>query len=386
MSEPAIHQFIFASPKPGMTERDFLDYWIKVHAVEYASKIPQIRKYLINSRLPFSGQTAQLCSGVAEIWLDDATSQLASLQSTQFINGARADEPNWAAFWSTFALDTTTHDLLVESPPTRDDQLVKLLVLAKRRTGLGLEEYRRRRLAAYSQAVLALPGLRRYQECFTRDSAYQVGEALFDSVSVLSFDDAAAVEAMWQSRQLAALRELEVSLIDLAHAHVLLTSETWVIGPEPRPVSPQSGTENSSGASTDDVRTVAGRWFGALGSGQIDVAISCLAPDVEFINYTVVPGYNDIMPWIGTYHGPDAVYQSFKVFTGVADVLKEELINLAVDGESAVGVVHERSRVKATGVEFEIEFIQWLTVRNGKIVRWKSYTDPSPILRAMKGG
>jgi ketosteroid isomerase-like protein len=40
--------------------------------------------------------------------------------------------------------------------------------------------------------------------------------------------------------------------------------------------------------------------------------------------------------------------------------------------------------VKATGKAFEIEFVQWLKVRNGKIVRWKSYTDPSEIIRAME--
>jgi ketosteroid isomerase-like protein len=50
-----------------------------------------------------------------------------------------------------------------------------------------------------------------------------------------------------------------------------------------------------------------------------------------------------------------------------------------------MGVLHERSTVKRTGMAFEIEFVQWLTVRDGKIVRWKSFTDPSQILRAIKG-
>jgi EthD domain len=40
-----IHQLIFAHPKPGMSEKDFQDYWVNVHAVNYASKIPQIKKY-----------------------------------------------------------------------------------------------------------------------------------------------------------------------------------------------------------------------------------------------------------------------------------------------------------------------------------------------------
>lgn len=141
---------------------------------------------------------------------------------------------------------------------------------------------------------------------------------------------------------------------------------------------------SSSPSSDQDARSVATRWFQAMGRGDIETARRCLAPDVEWINYSVVPGYNDLMPWIGTVHGVDAVMDSFRVFTGVADVKHEELVQLIVDGDEAIGIVHERSVVKATGAEFDIEFVQHLTIRGGKIVRWKSYTDPSPILRAMR--
>ncbi|MFN8522597.1 MAG: nuclear transport factor 2 family protein [Chloroflexota bacterium] len=132
-------------------------------------------------------------------------------------------------------------------------------------------------------------------------------------------------------------------------------------------------------------RKVAAHWFDALSNGRFDEAADLLAPDVEWINYSVVPGYNDAMPWIGTYVGRGAVMESLKTFLGVADVQRESLDKLIVDGEDAIGIVCERSVVRATGQAFEIEFIQHLTIRDGKIVRWKSYTDPSPILRAIKG-
>ncbi len=141
-------------------------------------------------------------------------------------------------------------------------------------------------------------------------------------------------------------------------------------------------------ASTDVSQTteaVARRWFDALTSGDIQTALSCLDPDVEWINYTPVPGYNTDMTWIGTYRGPEAVFNSFKTFVGLVDVKSERLVRLIVDGEEAAGVIHEQSVVKDTGVPFEIEFVQWLTIRNGKIVRWKSYTDPSQIIRALRG-
>jgi len=64
-------------------------------------------------------------------------------------------------------------------------------------------------------------------------------------------------------------------------------------------------------------RAVAEVWFAALTSGDIQTALSYLDPNVESINYRPVAGYNDAMPWIGTQHGPDAVFASFKVFVGV---------------------------------------------------------------------
>ena len=50
-----IHQFILAAPRPGMTAKQFQDYWVQQHAVRYASKIPQIKRYLIDTRVEFDG-------------------------------------------------------------------------------------------------------------------------------------------------------------------------------------------------------------------------------------------------------------------------------------------------------------------------------------------
>jgi hypothetical protein len=35
-----IHQFVFAAPKRGMTAEEFQDYWVNVHAVKFAGRIP----------------------------------------------------------------------------------------------------------------------------------------------------------------------------------------------------------------------------------------------------------------------------------------------------------------------------------------------------------
>jgi uncharacterized protein len=146
-------------------------------------------------------------------------------------------------------------------------------------------------------------------------------------------------------------------------------------------VTSSSTTPNP--ASTPSTRDVATAWFEHISRGEIEQALALCHEDIEFINYEPVEGFNTQMSWIGTQHGRAETYKSFLKFTSVADVQLEELTNLVVERDTAVGFVHEISEIRDTGRRFEIDFVQTLTVRNGLITRWKSYTDPSPILRAL---
>ena len=235
-----IHQFILAYPRPGMTELEFQRYWVHVHAVQYASKIPQIRKYLVDTRIALPGESGDpLWCGVAEIWLKNEKEQLESLQSKEFLQGARLDEPNWAAFWRTVVLDTTAHMLLPGPSEVRDSGMVKLLVLSKRREGLPLNDFRSYCLGRHAAKVLEIPGLCRYSQGHVRDSLYTIGEALLDCVEQLWFDD---VEAA-----LIAQKTVQQKLVDAdyrlfteeRYLHTMLVQEHWIIGPEPRPYEDQ---------------------------------------------------------------------------------------------------------------------------------------------------
>jgi hypothetical protein len=136
---------------------------------------------------------------------------------------------------------------------------------------------------------------------------------------------------------------------------------------------------------TAETRETALRWFTAQASGDARTMMDCLDRDIEFINYNVVPGWNDAMPWIGTFRGFDATVASFKTFIETCEPQSERLLRLVCQGEQAAGAVHEVTKIRATGRLFEIEFVQWMVIRNHRIVRWKSYTDPSTILRAIAG-
>ncbi|WP_299407960.1 ankyrin repeat domain-containing protein [Acaryochloris sp. IP29b_bin.148] len=137
--------------------------------------------------------------------------------------------------------------------------------------------------------------------------------------------------------------------------------------------------------SQEDTRKVATAWFDALDRGDMDTAIACMAEDIEWVNLPKIPGVSDIIPWIGTAHGIPEVLKQFSTRDGIVEVKQFKPVDLVVEGDVAVGTVHDISTVLATGLDFEIVFATWMEVRNGKIAKWKSYCDPAPIIAAFRG-
>lgn len=235
-----IHQLIFAAPRPGMSEEDFHRYWVEVHAVRYAAKIPQIRQYRIATRIPchLDRDSSPHWSGVAEIWLANEEDQLASLQSKEFLEGARADEPRWAAFWRTVVLDTDSHLLRAGPEPSREQDLVKLILLVKRAGGLPLAEFRERSLGRHADLVQQVPGLVRYQQCHSREGCYTLGETVLDAAYQLWFTDMEAMAAALASREFDRAAQDLKTFVEPRYIHRMVAREHWIIGPESRQPAP----------------------------------------------------------------------------------------------------------------------------------------------------
>lgn len=231
-----LHQFIFAAPKPGMSVQDFQDYWVNTHAVTYAAKIPQIRRYSVDTRLPVGADPEPaLFEGCAEIWLDDADALIAAMESPELQKGARADEPNWAAFWMTIALNTETHVVLAGPPDSRDSALVKVMMLVKRQGALEVADFQRRFLDEAAPKALDLPGLRRLEVNLVPEMFYDVAETPFDGVVVAWFDDTAAVEAALASPAFTdQLQPDWATVVNPKYLRRMVMREHWIIGPEPR--------------------------------------------------------------------------------------------------------------------------------------------------------
>ena len=236
-----IHRFIFAYPRPGMTEAEFRRYRVDVHAVRYASKIPQARRYLVDTRIALPEKNGEpLWCSVDEFWFENEKELIESLQSTEFLQGAYLDEPNCTALWRTVTLDTTTHTIHEAPEDTHDNSMAKLLVLSKRKEGLPLDRFRTYCLDTHAAKVMKLPGLRRYRQGHVRDGAYAVAEATLDCVEQLWFDsvDTALAAQSWVHQDM--VRADYRLFTEERYIHTMLVREHWIIGPQPRPYDRQS--------------------------------------------------------------------------------------------------------------------------------------------------
>jgi hypothetical protein len=160
--------------------------------------------------------------------------QLASLQSPEFLQGARLDEPRWAAFWQTLALDTAPKILREQAEPERRPNLAKLYLLMKRRPDLDLNAFQDALVADRIGHSNAPAGLLRHLVNFARPSLYGLGEPRFDAVEVLSFDDANALaEALGAGAFSEGLRS-GWPYLDSRYLFVFPAQEHWVIRPGER--------------------------------------------------------------------------------------------------------------------------------------------------------
>lgn len=224
-----VHQLIFTNPKPGMTVKGFQKRWINNHAVNFASKIAQIVRYKIDTVVQI-GSDKPVFWGAAEIWMNEED-QPDTLLAPEYINGARQDEPNWAAFWETIALNTDAHVIVDGVSMSPNPSGVKLITLIKRKEGTTLNDFRNYSLQNHASIAKQLPGLKGYYQCLVNDGHYVVGESNFDAVYMMWFDNMAALE---EALNTAGYKNDLLKFAEKKYIFHMAAEEHWIIGPELR--------------------------------------------------------------------------------------------------------------------------------------------------------
>jgi uncharacterized protein (TIGR02118 family) len=103
--------------------------------------------------------------------------------------------------------------------------MVKVLTFLKRRPAMAVDEFQRYWLTRHPEAVMRLPGVRRYVQSHTLLSAYARGEPVWDGIAEVWADDTDALRAMTRGPEHAALQADEARFIDRSTMGLIVTEE-----------------------------------------------------------------------------------------------------------------------------------------------------------------
>lgn len=132
--------------------------------------------------------------------------------------------------------------------------MVKVITFLKRKAGMPVEEFQRYWRDRHPEAVLRLPGIRRYVQSHTLASTYGTGEPIYDGIAEVWADDTGALRAMTQSPHHPALQEDEARFINRASMGVVITEDHVIKdgSPPPRAVKSVAFLNRKPGLSVEE--------------------------------------------------------------------------------------------------------------------------------------
>ena len=118
--------------------------------------------------------------------------------------------------------------------------------------------------------------------------------------------------------------------------------------------------------------------YAAFAKGDVPAVLATLAPDVS---WTEAEGF----PYGGTYVGQDAVLSNVFMKLGTEwegySAVPQEFIT---EGDTVVVVGNYGGKYHATGKTFSAPFAHVLNFQNGKIVRFRQFTDTAIVQKALQ--
>jgi ketosteroid isomerase-like protein len=110
--------------------------------------------------------------------------------------------------------------------------------------------------------------------------------------------------------------------------------------------------------------------YDALKAGDIQRMMSYFADDVDWD----IPEVEGI-PFTGKRHGRDQVAQFFELLGQMQESRGLEVQDCIAQGDKVVAIGHYAFTVKSTGLGYEADWASLFTVENGKVTRFKEFTD-----------
>jgi len=121
--------------------------------------------------------------------------------------------------------------------------------------------------------------------------------------------------------------------------------------------------------------------YAAFGRGDVAALLSMYADDIDW----AMPGSPDVVPYAGPRHGLEQVAQFYATFPQTEEIEQMDLQDFIAQGDKVLVFGHYKGRVKATGRSYTKDFIHAVTLRDGKVTRFREYVASDDMHAAFAG-
>ena len=123
------------------------------------------------------------------------------------------------------------------------------------------------------------------------------------------------------------------------------------------------------------------KMFEAFGKGEISFILNSVADDVDW--QIVGPGE---IPHAGPHRGRDQVGKFFEQIATGSEIVKFEPKEYVAEGDKVVAFGRYAGKAKATGRSYETDWAMVFTFRDGKVIRFREYSDTANLAAAYRKG
>lgn len=119
--------------------------------------------------------------------------------------------------------------------------------------------------------------------------------------------------------------------------------------------------------------------YGAFLRNDLPAVLDGLTEDVEWTWY----GPSGI-PFSGTWRGREGVAKWFGIIAETVEFRRWDPgdFEFVAQGETVVVLGHEQDTAKPTGRKFDQRWVQAMTLRNGKVARFRQFSDTAAVAAA----
>jgi ketosteroid isomerase-like protein len=121
--------------------------------------------------------------------------------------------------------------------------------------------------------------------------------------------------------------------------------------------------------------------FAAFGSGDIPGLLKMLTPDISWR----AAGPPQILPWAGSFQGPEQVGKFFTGLDSAVTFQKFEPQEFIAQGDRVVVLGQSEEKLKANGQVVKPNWVMVFKLRNGKIADYQYLDDTAAWVAAIRG-